>query len=631
MNKYRAEIDGLRGIAVLAVVFYHAKFDFSIFNYKFQIFPGGFFGVDIFFVISGFLITKVIINNFDNNNFKFSNFYERRIRRIIPALFFIVLSSFLLGWLLLTPDDYKNFSKSSLYLLFFTSNLWFFLNGSYLDGPSELMPLLHTWSLSVEEQFYIFFPALLIFLYKINKYYIFLSILILISFLFSIFGSYKFFDLNFYFIISRIWELLIGSITFFLSRFLISKKISRINYNFILMVSLFFLFFSIIFFDDKIKHPSYFTLIPVLSVALIILFSKDGTIVINFLKSKILVYLGLISYSFYLWHFPLLAFNRVKSAPLSNFDKFETLLLSVFLSILTYFFIEKPFRNFKIIKTKLFFSIIIISFFTIFTLSNLVIITKGFPQRYSKELVGIINYDATLEKKRFKDYCFVERKDIKKINPFKNCKDKISFEKKNIILWGDSLAAHLIPGLKEVLDNNFNLIVRASAGCPPIIDDNTLCQSINNKVYNELKSNEFDYLIISGSWEKHNLGQLDKSLSKLKKTNIKNIILVGPSYKWSKPLKNLIIKYYRINRTVPYQLGDKRIEYFFKLDDDFKEISLKHNIKYISPMISFCSEEKLKCKTKVNEENNILTHWDENHYTKEASKYLIRKYKNFFN
>ena len=251
-----------------------------------------------------------------------------------------------------------------------------FLNGSYLDSPSELMPLLHTWSLSVEEQFYIFFPALLIFLYKRNKYFIFLSILILTSFLFSIIGSYKFFDLNFYFIFSRIWELLIGSITFFLSNHIISKKLVKINNDFIFILSLFFLFFSIIFFDEKIKHPSYFTLIPVLSVAFIILFSKDGTIVINFLKSKILVYFGLISYSFYLWHFPLLAFNRVKSAPLSNFDKFETLLLSLFLSILTYFFIEKPFRNFSIIKTKLFFDNNT-SFFTIFILSSFVITSKG--------------------------------------------------------------------------------------------------------------------------------------------------------------------------------------------------------------------------------------------------------------
>lgn len=630
MNKYRKEIDGLRGIAVLAVVLYHAEFDINIFNHKFQIFPGGFFGVDIFFVISGFLITKIIINNFDKNSFRFSIFYERRARRIIPALFFIILSSFLLSWILLTPDDFKNFSQSALYMLFFISNLWFFLNGSYLDGSSELMPLLHTWSLSVEEQFYIFFPALIIFVYKKNISFVFLSSLILISFLFAVIGSYKFFDFNFYFIFSRVWELIIGSVTFFLSKHLISKKINKNNYNFILIFSLSFLLFSIIFFDDSIKHPSYFTLIPVLSVALIILFAKEGTVVINLLKSKILVSIGLISYSFYLWHFPLLALNRVKSAPLSNLDKFETVLLSIFLAILTYFLIERPFRNFKIIKTRLFFSIIIISFFSILFLVSLGILTNGFPKRYSKELVNIINFDIGKDKKNFKNYCFIERKDIKKTDPFKNCKDKISFEKENILLWGDSLAAHLIPGIQKTLGNNFNLFVRTSAGCLPIIDDNTVCRKINNKIYNELKFKEFDFVILAGSWEDYNLEQIDKTLLKLKNTSFKRIILVGPSNKWSKPLKNLIIKFYRTNRNIPEFLGDKRIDYFFNLDENFEKISLKHDIMYISPMNSFCSKEQLKCRVKVSKENDILTHWDENHYTKDASIYLINKYKNLF-
>jgi len=207
--KYRKEIDGLRAIAVLPVMFFHAGFN---------IFSGGFIGVDVFFVISGYLITTIILSDQENGNFSLVNFYERRIRRILPALFLVTLITIPFAWNLLPPDELKDYYQSVAAVSLFSSNILFWLESGYFDTLAELKPLLHTWSLAVEEQYYLVFPLLIVLTWRLGKRYILpmLGLIALLSLLLAQWGSESNPSAAFYLLPTRFWELMIGSIAAFI-------------------------------------------------------------------------------------------------------------------------------------------------------------------------------------------------------------------------------------------------------------------------------------------------------------------------------------------------------------------------------------------------------------------------------
>ena len=278
---YRPEIDGLRAIAVGAVILYHAQI--NVFNY--QIFKGGFIGVDIFFVISGYLITSIILKEiFFKKSLSLLSFYQRRIRRILPVLLFVILISYPFAFLYLLPSSFVDFSKSILYSLGFSSNFYFNYSGQEYDAEDSLLiPFLHTWSLSVEEQYYIIFPITLIIVLKFFKKYLiyFLFLGFFLSLGLAEWGSKNYPDATFYFIHSRIWELLAGSI---LAYFEISNSSRSKNHvlNFIFpSIGIFLIVLSILLFDDEMYHPSIYTFLPVVGASLIIWFSNKDEITTN--------------------------------------------------------------------------------------------------------------------------------------------------------------------------------------------------------------------------------------------------------------------------------------------------------------------------------------------------------------
>ncbi len=348
---YRAEIDGLRAIAVVSVVLYHAKLVLFGRNW----FEGGFIGVDIFFVISGYLITRIILSELHSRgSFSFLNFYERRARRILPMLLAVVVTAFAYGFLTLLPSEIRELSLSSLFSIFFTSNFFFFeITTEYGAESSFLKPMLHTWSLGVEEQFYLVFPILAIVAFKFfNKHFLTIIVgLSLLSLQFSELMEVWNSDLNFYLPFSRFWELAVGSILAYRE---LNYRTSDegIATKLLPIFGLYLITYSILFFDEKTPHPSINTLVPIVGVALIIGFASADELVGKVLGSKPLVWVGLISYSAYLWHFPIFAFYRIEKGSLSNFDKFEVIIGTAVISVFGYFLIEKPFR--KKIKTKTF-------------------------------------------------------------------------------------------------------------------------------------------------------------------------------------------------------------------------------------------------------------------------------------
>ena len=303
---YRREIDGLRAIAVLAVILFHAGF---------EIYSGGFVGVDIFFVISGYLITSIIPAELEQGKFSIINFYERRARRILPALFFVMLACIPIAWFSLLPNDMQSFSKSLIAVSTFVSNILFRHESGYFDTASELKPLLHTWSLSVEEQYYLIFPFLMVFFWQPcrKKILIILGVIFLISFSLAEWGTQAKPSSAYFLLLARGWELLVGSFAaFFLSRKNFSElkeSISEIGgwIGFVLIL------YAIFNHSKNTPYPGFFALVPVIGTLLIILFASQKTILGKFLGSKVLVALGLISYSAYLWHQPLFAFTRHRS------------------------------------------------------------------------------------------------------------------------------------------------------------------------------------------------------------------------------------------------------------------------------------------------------------------------------
>jgi peptidoglycan/LPS O-acetylase OafA/YrhL len=373
---YRSEIDGLRTIAVLSVILYHAQF--VVFGHDF--FKGGFVGVDIFFVISGYLISRILLGElFEKGKISFLQFYERRARRILPILFTVFLISFPLAYKYsyLLPNQFIEYAHSILSATFFGSNIFFyFTNTQYGAEDSLLQPFLHTWSLGVEEQFYILFPIVLLLAYKFAKNHLvtIIVVLILISLTYADWQSTKNIQLNFFMLTSRLWELGIGSLLAFYELKYGKVKHGLLNHTMPLL-GLAMIVYSIIFFNNQTPHPSFITLLPTIGTALIILYSINKTDMVGKVLSwKPIVGIGLISYSMYLWHYPLFAFARIADTiGLHNDEKYLLILLTIGLSIVSYFVIEKPFRNKQLLNIKRFNVAMLICLVTLLIISSYVL------------------------------------------------------------------------------------------------------------------------------------------------------------------------------------------------------------------------------------------------------------------
>jgi peptidoglycan/LPS O-acetylase OafA/YrhL len=338
---YRREIDGLRALAVLPVILFHAGF---------QSFSGGFVGVDVFFVISGYLITSIILFEKQAGTFTLLNFYERRARRILPTLFIVMLACLPFAWIWLLPTDMKDFSQSLVAVTFFGSNFLFWLKSGYFATDTDLKPLLHTWSLSVEEQYYLLFPLLVLFMWRFNKRWLLLTLLILalLSLSLAQWGSHHKPIATFYLLPMRGWELLIGTFVAFYTynNGNIVKKLNFIYSQIFALLGLSLIIYSIFEFTEDTPFPSLYTLVPTLGTALIIVFATSKTWVGRLLSHKLFVGIGLISYSAYLWHQPLFAFARHYYLDEPTLTVYLILILSsLLLAYFSWKYVEKIFRN----------------------------------------------------------------------------------------------------------------------------------------------------------------------------------------------------------------------------------------------------------------------------------------------
>jgi len=451
--QYRREIDGLRALAVVPVILFHAGF---------EMFGGGFVGVDVFFVISGYLITTIIIADLEEGKFTIVNFYERRARRILPALFLVMFACLPFAWLWALPSHMDEFSQSLAAVSVFASKILFWRESGYFNTSAELKPLLHTWSLGVEEQYYLVFPVFLLIAWRLGKRWL-LSLLIVIavaSLAVAHWGATAKPVATFFLLPTRGWELLIGASAAFhfptTDRWQPRKALNEVGSA----LGLALLTYAIFAYNKQTPFPSLYALVPTVGSALIILLGTQETFVGRLLGNKVLVSIGLISYSCYLWHQPMFAFARQRS--LSEPNQLVFGMLTVIAFVLAYFswrYVEIPFRNKEWIARKQVFSYGFIcgAFFLGF----------GFYGHITEGNIGSIAKDPRYTKliHRMRGNYGLASACVERVNEAPDCRANDDPE---VLLWGDSNAMHLAQGFLAS-NPNIKMMQTTVPQCPPVL------------------------------------------------------------------------------------------------------------------------------------------------------------------
>lgn len=498
--KYRPEIDGLRAAAILPVVFYHAGFSGL---------SGGFVGVDIFFVLSGYLISSILLLEYKAGRFSLLRFYERRIRRILPALFTIQIVAALLAWFFLLPKAMEAFGRSILGVLTFSSNHHFFEQSDYFDVSSELKPLLHTWSLAVEEQFYIVFPLLFLLLIPAGSRVVTVGLMFLVGA--SLFASQWMLQTDpsaaFFLLPFRAWELGIGC----LAALWLTERETVKGHQIASMVGLFMVLSSFVILDAADPFPGLNALLPTVGTCLLILYAWPGTWVHWILSRRLFVNIGLISYSLYLWHQVLFSFVRYRLPSEPSVALLAGLvLLSFALAVLTYKLIEAPFRHRSFVNFKVVAAILVPAFIALASFGFSAKENSGFTSRFDvPEFVqrGEFAFPDTTN-----GWCFYSVNSLSSLElgaAGQSCYLGDKGGRISALLIGDSFAGQYEP-FWDVVGKNLGMRIHSvtTNWCFPSLTDafpgpaggraDVQCQS--NRDFLKSHSEEFDVIILGGQW-----------------------------------------------------------------------------------------------------------------------------------
>ncbi|RMQ98447.1 hypothetical protein ALP94_04610 [Pseudomonas savastanoi pv. glycinea] len=623
--KYRPDIDGLRALAVIFVVAYHA-------------FPsvvrGGFIGVDIFFVISGFLISTIIFESVKSGSFSILGFYARRVNRIFPALALVLFSSLVCGWFVLLPGEYSALGKHAAGGAGFISNILLWMESGYFDAASDTKPLLHLWSLGVEEQFYFVWPLLIVLAWKLR--FSWLALIIITGGL-SFWANIDGIDGNsvalFYSPYTRFWELIVGGVIAYFS--ISSKRVemsSALLSEGLSVVGVLLLTAGLIKVSSNLRYPGVWALIPTIGAACIISAGPNAWINRILLSNKLLVGVGLISFPLYLWHWPILVFLRLQESEIpSTTLRCAAVGLSFALAWLTYRFIEGPVRSVSSVFKK---SIALVSTMLIVGMLGLFLfISGGAPFRFPILIQELNSFTYDYNKVYRTGSCFLDPSQDE--HQFSTCHDDIKADRKTLFLWGDSHAAHLFSGYEKNFGGQFNIIQRTASGCPPILgldmDEKTYflrphCLSINNSILDEIKRVKPEKVVLSASWNYYDWARINVTIEALRAAGFTDLEIVGPVPKWKDPLPKELYKYFAKDplHRVPERMTFGLDNHFAEIDKDMAAMANKLGVKYISPRSILCNPEG--CLTRLGDTAETLTAWDDGHLTSIGSQYLISKF-----
>jgi peptidoglycan/LPS O-acetylase OafA/YrhL len=631
---YRADIDGLRAVAVLLVVVHHA---FP------QALKGGFVGVDLFFVISGFLISTIIFQNLQQDTFSFLDFYKRRIKRIFPALILILIASFVAGWFVLLPADYKQLGKHMAAGAAFVSNFAFWSESGYFESGSKLKPLLHLWSLGIEEQYYIFWPLIVLFAWKrkINLFKVCL-VLFALSFVVNIATAKGNVVAAFYSPLSRFWELLIGSVLAYTS--LQPSKVTKSPQfnNGTAWVGVVILAIGVYFIHPERRFPGFWALFPTVSAYLLIKAGPKAWFNQQVLSNRVMVWIGLISFPLYLWHWPMLVFAEIKFGTLDAPTKLGLIALSILLSWLTYRFIERPIRfGNLIVETKKVPLALCAMLLATALLGGYTYQRDGFDSRFPKFIQALLKNQPKLDEGWRTGECILDQgHPSSEFSP--SCVDK---DKRPLLfLWGDSHAAALYPGLKHLQDTgaySFGVAQRTGAVCPPIIGDTRpWCNEINTDSFKLIKELKPDIVMMYAYWSHgldgkggfaglYDLTKLDATVAELKKIGVKKVILMGPSPYWKNSLPHNIVETWKKTKSVakpPLRMSYGEFGLVAELplyDKQMREIAKRLEVSYISGVDFLCNANG--CLTRDSEDGVKVASVDYGHLTVDAAQTYLKR------
>jgi peptidoglycan/LPS O-acetylase OafA/YrhL len=606
-DRYRSDIDGLRAIAVMLVVNFHG-FPEAL--------PGGFIGVDIFFVISGFLITGIIARELSAGRFNLVTFYNRRIRRIFPALIVVLCTVLVLGWLWMLPGAYAALSRDVAASAAFAANIALLLQSGYFDIESAKKPLLHLWSLGIEEQFYLAWPLLLMLAARLRLGLMWVAAGIgIASFILNValIGSDP--VATFYLPFTRAWELLAGAaLASIWNRIDQSEAASnrRAIAGAVLIVA------AAAMLNVHRAFPGWWALLPVAGSALL-LSAPAARINRTLLSWQPMVWIGLISYPLYLWHWPLLVlFAIIKFEPLTLIDTELILLSSALLAWGTYQFVEKPFRLGRPVPIK---AGSLAGAMAVVAMAGVVIFqNRGFDFRLPSEIRAMSDVPVQTAKWRVHQ-CLL---DLSHETVFADdCADRD--RRPLLLVWGDSTAGALMPGLRKAQESrDFGLAQFTASSCIPALNIDIPgvpgCRANNDRVLALVREIRPDIVLLQGTWEKY-LDHVAETVAALKQQTTAKVVVLGPVPGWRRGLPNEVLRYYLLHhRLIPPYWNDVGSTNAY--DITMRETLVPRGADYISARDALCNGEG--CLTRLGAEASDITASDQVHLTEKASVFLVQ-------
>jgi peptidoglycan/LPS O-acetylase OafA/YrhL len=605
-DRYRPDIDGLRAIAVTLVVIFHA-FPAAL--------PGGFIGVDVFFVISGFLITGIIARELDLCRFSLLGFYNRRVRRIFPALIVVLCAVLVLGWLWMLPAAYEKLSADVFASAAFAANIALLLQSGYFDVESTKKPLLHLWSLGIEEQFYLAWPLILMLAARLRLNLLWVAAAIgLASFALDValIGSYP--VATFYLPFTRAFELLAGAgLACAWSRF--SQTAMASNWRAATGIAL--IAVAAVILDPQRAFPGWWALLPVTGSALL-LSAPAAWGCRHMLSSPPMVWLGQISYPLYLWHWPLLVFFAIiKFEPLTLLERGLIVLLGVFLAWATYRFVERPFRFGRPRPVK---ALGLCAGMLMVAIAGAAVYQgRGFDVRLPSEIRAMAEVHVQSGSWRIHQ-CMLE---LGHDTSFADdCVDRN--RRPLIMLWGDSTAGALMPGLRKAQESHdFGIAQFTLSSCIPALNADIPglpnCRVMNDKVLALARQIKPDIVLLQGTWEKH-LDQVAETVTALKRQTNARVVVLGPLPYWKRGLPNEVLRYFMLHhQLIPMRFRSSGSSAY---DAKMRAALLPRGAEFISAWDRLCDVEG--CLTRTGDSARDILISDQVHLTETGSIFVVQ-------
>ena len=623
----------MRAIAVTAVVIHHA---FP------HLLPGGFVGVDIFFVLSGYLISTIILRSLAGGHFTFADFYIRRVKRIFPALLLVLVFTAAMGWQRLIPTDYAELGKHLLGGATFISNFLLWQEAGYFDSESLSKPLLHLWSLAIEEQFYLLWPLCLYLLHRWQLSAIrSIALILLVSFFINLALISDHPVAAFYNPAARVWELMLGALLAAIQlhpagwRGLFGLPASTHTQapeqaaSWMAWTGALLLGLGLALLHPQRAFPGAWALLPTLGTVLLIAAGPNSLINRTLLASRPMVWIGLISYPLYLWHWPLLTFAHLRAGdPPAWTTQLTWVAVAILLAWLTYQLVEKPVR-FGRFNRRALIAALCTAMLGAAAAGTTIHQKKGFDERFPpsvRELMTRGGKQAVIQGWRDGD-CMLDFR-----VPASNYKDFCIEQKRPLIfLWGDSHAGSLYPGFKALQESgryDFGIGERTGAICPPVlgIEPRPLCKSLNDNAIEAIRQSKPDVVVLYAWWHhpRYDLKNLEATVAAIKAAGVPRIIMLGAVPYWQGPLPRILLDVWKkgpVNKPPPLRL---KAQLDPKLEEVTKQMRARAEamgIEFISGMGYFCNKEG--CLTRMSQEAIEPLSYDYGHLAPDAVRYYV--------